>query len=103
MDKEALLEWQNRYYNKGIVDLSKHFNEENIQTLKKLGFEIQNKKYTEYEFEVIKGEVYLYYKDETFSEEDLELTKSLEEKGVSEKAYNRLFGKLEKISRIYHI
>ena len=46
--------WREMYMNKEIVDLKKYFTNEEFDLFRKLGIEIKDKIYTEYEIELIK-------------------------------------------------
>lgn len=93
--------WREMYMNKEIVDLKKYFNNEEFDLFRKLGIEIKNKIYTEYEIELINNSLYDYYYSEDMSEDEKSQVKSLEETGVTREQYNNLLNKIEQINEEY--
>ena len=63
--------WREMYMNKEIVDLKKYFTNEEFDLFRKLGIEIKDKIYTEYEIELINNSLYDYYYSEDMSEDEL--------------------------------
>lgn len=94
--------WQKKYHEEKIVDLKKHFTAQEFEIMEKLGIKVKNIIYTEYEFELLNMEIFDYYKDEYMSKEELKEVKSLEGTGVTQKQYDDLFQKFEKINEIYN-
>ena len=68
---------------------------------RKLGIEIKDKIYTEYEIELINNSLYDYYYSEDMSEDEKSQVKSLEETGVTREQYNNLLNKIEQINEEY--
>ena len=96
--------WQEKYRNYEFIDLKKYLDMDDIELLKKLGLEVKDKLYSNYEFDVLDGELILYYRnEEEMDEEELKNSKSLEGTGVSREEYNKLLGKFEKIQNSYNI
>ena len=93
--------WREMYMNKEIVDLKKYFTNEEFDLFRKLGIEIKDKIYTEYEIELINNSLYDYYYSEDMSEDEKNQVKSLEEKGVTREQYNNLLNKIEQINEEY--
>ena len=93
--------WREMYMNKEIVDLKKYFNNEEFDLFRKLGIEIKDKIYTEYEIELINNSLYDYYYSEDMSEDEKSQVKSLEETGVTREQYNNLLNKIEQINEEY--
>ena len=93
--------WREMYMNKEIVDLKKYFNNEEFDLFRKLGIEIKDKIYTEYEIELINNSLYEYYYSEDMSEDEKNQVKSLEETGVTREQYNNLLNKIEQINEEY--
>ena len=93
--------WREMYMNKEIVDLKKYFNNEEFDLFRKLGIEIKDKIYTEYEIELINNSLYDYYYSEDMSEDEKNQVKSLEETGVTREQYNNLLNKIEQINEEY--
>ena len=93
--------WREMYMNKEIVDLKKYFTNEEFDLFRKLGIEIKNKIYTEYEIELINNSLYDYYYSEDMSEDEKNQVKSLEETGVTREQYNNLLNKIEQINEEY--
>lgn len=104
---KRLKEWEKKYHEKRFIDLKKYVNDANLDLLKKLGIEIEDKIYTEYEFDILDENLFEYYIDDdilkTASKEELELTKPLEGTGVSREEYNRLVDLFSKIATDYNI
>ena len=93
--------WREMYMNKEIVDLKKYFNNEEFDLFRKLGIEIKDTIYTEYEIELINNSLYDYYYSEDMSEDEKSQVKSLEETGVTREQYNNLLNKIEQINEEY--
>lgn len=93
--------WREMYMNKEIVDLKKYFTNEEFDLFRKLGIEIKDKIYTEYEIELINNSLYDYYYSEDMSEDEKNQVKSLEETGVTREEYNNLLNKIEQINEEY--
>ena len=93
--------WREMYMNKEIVNLKKYFNNEEFDLFRKLGIEIKDKIYTEYEIELINNSLYDYYYSEDMSEDEKSQVKSLEETGVTREQYNNLLNKIEQINEEY--
>lgn len=97
-------EWQNKYCNNELIDLKKYLDSNDIELLKKLDIDIKDKLYSNYEFDLLEGKLLRYYKNEKeMSKEDLELSKPLDNTGVSRADYNVLLEKFNKISDDYNI
>ena len=93
--------WREMYMNKEILDLKKYFTNEEFDLFRKLGIEIKDKIYTEYEIELINNSLYEYYYSEDMSEDEKNQVKSLEETGVTREQYNNLLNKIEQINEEY--
>lgn len=103
MDYEELhKKWEEKYFFKEVVDLKKHFTDKEFEILNKLGVEIKDKIYTEYEFELLDGEVIDYYKSDDMDEEELKMGKDLSKTGVSQEDYDKLLNKIHDIKIIYN-
>ena len=94
--------WDKKYHTLEYIDLYSIFNEEEKVTLGKLGIEIKNKKYTEYEYELIQRELN-YYMD--IDEEDPEVVKSLEstrknieDRGVTQEEFDNIINKIDSLN-----
>lgn len=94
--------WDKKYHTVEYIDLYSIFNEEEKVTLGKLGIEIKNKKYTEYEYELIQTELN-YYMD--IDEEDPEVVKSLEptrknieDRGVTQEEFDNIINKIDSLN-----
>lgn len=91
-----------KYYDEKIININDFLNEKNIQTLKKLGIRLEDKFYTAYEYEIFSGEVSKYYKEDDYSEEDLEFVESLEGTGVRQEEYDNLMEKMDIMAEIVY-
>jgi hypothetical protein len=97
-------EWSKKYHNEEFIDLIKSLNDNDIIILNKLGIEVKDKIYTNYEFDLIEGELLRYYRNEDeMDEEELKFCKSLEGTGVKREEYNNVLEKFNKISEEYNI
>lgn len=93
-------EWQKKYHEKKIIKLIEEVTKKEIKTLQKLGIEIENKTYTEYEYEILKLELIKYYKNYDMDKEELKKAKPLIN-GVTRSKYNELLEKFYQIDRKY--
>jgi len=89
--------WQEKYYNSRTIYIYDFFNKNDFKVLEKLNITVEDKKYTESEYDVIKFFLNLYYSKKYDEEEEKAYMKSLSEKDVSQEDYNRLFEIFEKI------
>lgn len=99
-ESPSFIEWKHKYYNVEKYDLNKIFSEEELNILKRLNIQILDKIYTEYEYDLLEMDVYAYYKDEEDEEnapELLEFQKELSDVGVSQKEFNKILTKMNKI------
>ena len=97
----SFLEWQNDYHNKRIIYLISEFTKDEISQLEKLGITMEDKIYTEYEYESVKLELGKYYIEEGMDEEELENAESLDDKNVSREEYNKILKKFDELDRKY--
>lgn len=102
IEREKYKEWYKKYHTSKYINLYSIFDENERTTLKKLGIEIENKKYTEYEYELIVLELYLYM---DINEEDSEITEILKntrkhiiDKQISQEEFNKLINKIDTLS-----
>ncbi len=89
--------WQEKYYNSRTIYIYDFFNKNDFKVLEKLNITVEDKKYTESEYDVIKFFLNLYYSKKYDEEEEKAYMKSLSEKDVSQEDYNRLLEIFEKI------
>lgn len=85
--------WDYKYHNKEIIDIKEELTNNQLETIKKLGIEVKDKIYTEYEYDCLKGELSEYIQDE----DDEYEAKSLEEKNVSKEEFDNLIKKFDEI------
>lgn len=95
-------EWHKEYLEKKIINLINELNEKDIEVLSKLDIEVQDKIYTQYDFEIFMINVGAYDRDDTMSELDLEYTKDLNSTGVSQKEYKDIQGRVDEIYDKYY-
>lgn len=95
-------EWNDKYHNKKIIKLINYLNDDEINILNKLGINIENREYTEYEFDILKQELNKYDNrfeieeyDETIKKDLRKMRKSLNKTDVSNETLYRLKDKLE--------
>lgn len=94
-------DWNKKYHTLKCIDLKSLFDKEEIKILKKLGIKIKDKKYTEYEFELILIELGYYMEIE---DDDVEVIESLKatrkyiaDKGVSQEEFNKIIKKIDNL------
>lgn len=75
---------QEKYHNVPVVDIMHELSQESIEIIRKLGIEIEDKIYTEYEFDVLDMKVAEYYIYEDMTEEDKKYIKSLDGTGLTQ-------------------
>ncbi len=95
--------WQKEYYEKEIIELTKELNKKDIKILRRLGIKVQNKKYTEHEFEDILIRLGAYYRDENMTQNDLKYVKPLNKTKVTEEEYIYISEKMDYINNKYNI
>lgn len=95
-------EWYKKYHTEEIIDLKKYLTKEDRVILKKLKIEVKNKVLTNYEYDLIKGDVLEYYRnEEEMNALELLECKPLDGTGVSREEYNKVLEKFENISNKY--
>lgn len=103
MEKLEYEKWRQRYFNKELVDFNKYLDKEDIQILEKLGIEIENRMYTEYDFDMIEQNLLKYYKNiEKLQNNDQKCTKIIINE-VTVEQYMNIVEKFSKISSDYKI
>lgn len=94
-------EFKKKYYNLEILNLKEYFTTEDLKTLNKLGINIKNKDYTQYEFDLIKQELWFYMEPEDEEPEIIEELKQMRKyigsKGVSQSEFDKLMKKIDAI------
>ena len=101
MHKFNYEEWNDKYHNRKIINLIDYLNDNDMNILNKLGISVENKKYTEYELDVIKQELNQYDDrfeieeyDEKVKEDIRKIKKSLKEKKISNEMFYKLADKM---------
>ena len=92
--------WKEKYQNVEIVDLRENLNDTELDTISKLGIELKDKVYTQYEFDALEMKILDYYIDDELDNEVKEFLKELPSE-VSREEYNRLVEKIEEIKIKY--
>ncbi len=59
--KKEFKDWEEGYFNKPLIDLSKYFTTKDKKIINKLQIKIEDKVYTEYEFECLEMDLIAYY------------------------------------------
>lgn len=90
----SIEKWAYKYHNKEIIDIKQELTEQQLETIEKLGIEVKDKIYTEYEYDCLKGDLSEYIQDE----DDEYEAKSLEEKNVSKEEFDSLIKKIDEIA-----
>ena len=84
-----------------FVNLSQYFNQKEIDTLKKLGYLIENKNYSEMEYSTIRNNLVIdYYKDK--KHRYIRPRKKLKDTGVTEEEYSNILKKMDDIEWKYN-
>lgn len=97
-------EWSRKYHEDEIIDIKKYLNREDKKILKKLSIPVKDKVLTNYEYDVLKGYVLEYYRnEEEMTSLELLECKSLDGTGVTREEYNKLLDKFENISNEFNI
>ena len=91
--------WKEKYYNLPVVDVMHELSEKTIEVIKKLGIELKEKVYTEYEFDVLEMNISDYYIFEGMTEEELSYIKSLEGTGLTNNDIEEALHEIYKISK----
>ena len=99
IESEKYNEWKNIYYTLEYINLKSLFDENGCNTLRKLGIEIENRRYTEYEYELIKLELGHYMEIDEDDPEVVEILKDtrkyIADKGVSQEEFDKLLKKID--------
>lgn len=85
--------WDYKYHNKEIIDIKKELTNTQLEIIKKLGIEVKDKIYTEYEYECLKGDLSEYIQNEDNEYE----AKSLDNKNVSKEDFDNLIKRIDEI------
>lgn len=94
-------EWQEKYHTKEFIDIRKLLSPKEIDILKRFGIQIENKIYTEYDYDTLRMRIGEYYIDKDMDEEDLEMSRSLKDADVDEEEYMQLLEKFDSIDKLY--
>ena len=94
-------EWNEKYHNEKFIELFKYFSPEQKELLKKFDITLEEKLYTEFEFDVIDEKLILFYKNE--EEMDEEQLKECEElpDGVARGEFDELLAVMSKVREEY--
>ncbi len=87
--------WHERYITKEVIEIKAHLDSNDLDILKRLGIEIEDKIYTCYGFDVIYEDLLLYYLDDDMTEEEKKESKPLDGTGVTRSEYNWVIRKFE--------
>lgn len=97
-DDMIIDEYRTRYLYKHRINIIKYLNKELEEILGKLEIKIEDKLYTEYEYDLIDEKIMDYYTDGTF-----EPIKLLSEKNVSKKEYEKVLEAFSEIVKDYKL
>ena len=93
--------WSEEYHNEKFIDLFMYFSPEEKELLKKFNITLEDKLYTEYEFDVIDEQLILFYKNEDeMDEEELKECKELPS-GVDRAQFNELLAIMDRVREKY--
>lgn len=99
--EERIENYKRRYLNEPRIDIMKYVNKETKEIFNRLGIVIENKLYTEYEYDLIDEKVLEYYVDET--DPTYVPPKLLSEKNVSKEEYDNVLEVFSKIVEEYNL
>lgn len=96
-------EWNEKYHNVKFIDLFMYFSTEQKDLLKKFGIILEEKLYTEFEFDVIYEKLILFYKNEEEMDE-YELNECEElPNGIDRAQFDELLSVMCKVRNKYEI
>lgn len=90
---QELDQWREVYFNKPLIDLSKYFTANDKQVIEKLKIMLEDKIYTEYEFECLEMDIIAFYRKK----------KLIEKLGLTYEKVERLWNICDKIREEYKI
>lgn len=95
--------WSEKYHNLEIININGYFTQTDKKIFEKLGIELKDKIYTEFECECLYIDFLKYYDDpeNDLSEEERIYQKSLDGTGVTRKEYNEVLKKIEKMNESF--
>ena len=98
--------WCEIYHNKKILKVNNYFDNNDIKLLDKLGVKIEESHCSEYQYDIIKQQLYDYYIDEEelpeIQEKIKKYSKSLESVSVTQEEYNTLLEKIRIIDEMIY-
>lgn len=95
-------QWNEKYHNKKFIELFKYFSPKQKELLKKFDITLEEKLYTEFEFDVIDEKLILFYKnEEEMDEEELKECEELPE-GVNRAEFDELLAVMSKVREEYN-
>ncbi len=89
---------QEKYHNLPVVNIMKELSDEALEIIKKLGIKIEEKIYTEYEFDVLEMKISDYYIYEGMTKEELSYIKSLDGTGLNNNDIEKVLHEIYEIS-----
>lgn len=89
-----------KYFNERKIDIYKYLDNHTLNVLRKLEIFVENKLYTEYEFDLFDEELFEYYSDPDDTCIPIP-SKSLSKKNVSKKDYQKVLNIFLQISKDY--
>ena len=95
----GLVEWVINYNNKKIIDVKKELTEEEIKIAKKMGVTVQDKIYTELEYDELKENLCLYYAENS-CEENLKYFRP-SQYWIKNDDFDKIFNKFNEIDKKY--
>lgn len=105
---KRLEEFRKNHFEKRFIDLKDKFNENDIEILNKLGIEIEDKIYTEYEFELISMKLVRFFNEDketgdiVFEEEKAD-NEFLRQCNVSPREFFYIIDKVYKVGEDYNL
>lgn len=89
---------QERYYNLPVVDVMHELTQNSINIINKLGIQLENKIYTEYEFDILEMKIRDYYIYEDMPENEMFYVKSLKGTGITNNDLKDVLYEISEIS-----
>lgn len=88
-----------KYYNNKLINIISYLDKDDMKILEKLNIHIEDKKYTEYEFNLIEEKIFGYYLNEV----DENVKTFFYRNKIDIKKYNLLLEKFNKIASDYNL
>lgn len=93
---------ESEYYTKGVLNVLNELSNELIKLINKLDTNIENKVYTNHEYDVLKMDIFRYFYEDGEEEELKEkMNSKLKERGISEIEYKKILDAFDEMDKKY--